>query len=211
MPGELLLEAYPLTWPDRPRTPASHRRNASFKLGLARSRDELIRELDLLEAKDVVVSSNVPVRRDGLPLAGAREPEDPGVAVYFDRLIPVRAANGLVLSHTRRPFVIACDTYRRVQYNLRAIGVTVEALRAIQRHGATEMLEQAFTGFAALPPAPAPERPWWLVLGVDVAADVDVVRHAYRELALRHHPDHGGDASRMAEINRAFQASGGRA
>jgi cytochrome c5 len=48
--------------------------------------------------------------------------------------------------------VIACDSYSTVRANMRAVGATVEALRAIQRHGATSLLERAFTGFAALPP-----------------------------------------------------------
>jgi hypothetical protein len=89
-------------------------------------------------AKEIVVSTNVPTRRDGLPYADAREPADPGVAVYF--------------THGKRQLVIACDSYSTVRANMRAVGATVEALRAIQRHGATSLLERAFTGFAALPP-----------------------------------------------------------
>lgn len=145
--------------------------------------------------RHVVISSNVPLRRDGLPLASATEPQDPGVAVYFER----RVGEAWV------PFVVACDTYERVKANLRAVGLTVEALRSIARHGATEMLEQAFTGFAALPPAtPADGPPWWVVLGVPQHAPADEVREAYRRLALEHHPDHGGDAERMVQINRAY-------
>jgi hypothetical protein len=51
------------------------------------------------------------------------------------------------LLHAREaPLVIACDSYTKVRWNMRACGATVEALRTIQRHGATELLERAFTG-----------------------------------------------------------------
>jgi hypothetical protein len=194
MTAERLLERYPLTWPEgRPRTRT--RRASRFELGFVDARDRLLDELRRLGARDVVISSNVPLRRDGLPVADAREPADPGVAVYFERRVGDRSV----------PFVIACDTYNRVKANLRAIGLTVEALRSIERHGASELLEQAFTGFAALPPAQLADPPWWVVLGVDQNADMDTIRGARNLLALAHHPDRGGDAERMAQINRAYE------
>ena len=42
------------------------------------------------------------------------------------------------------------------------------------------------------------------VLGVDAQADVDTIRHAYRELAREHHPDFGGDLRRMMSVNEAW-------
>lgn len=48
-------------------------------VALARLKEELGR----LGARYPVVSSNVELRRDGLPLSGRPEPHDPGVAVYF--------------------------------------------------------------------------------------------------------------------------------
>jgi curved DNA-binding protein CbpA len=42
------------------------------------------------------------------------------------------------------------------------------------------------------------------VLQVDPEADYDVIRAAYRVLAARHHPDAGGSAQRMAELNAAW-------
>lgn len=191
------IEAYPLTWPlSQPRTPSHRRRDSAFKVQIGRARDELLRELALLGARSIVLSSNLPVRRDGLPYADAREPQDPGVAVYFDRMV----------SQARRPFVLACDSYRKLVWNVRAIGMTAEALRTIERHGSTTMLEQAFTGFAALPAA-GRAKPWWEVLGVDSRATVEQARAAWVELAKLHHPDAGGDTARMAEINAAFDAA----
>jgi curved DNA-binding protein CbpA len=42
------------------------------------------------------------------------------------------------------------------------------------------------------------------VLQIDPSAEFDVIRAAYRVLAARHHPDVGGSAERMAELNRAW-------
>ncbi|MEP7113332.1 MAG: J domain-containing protein [Ilumatobacteraceae bacterium] len=42
------------------------------------------------------------------------------------------------------------------------------------------------------------------VLGVGRDATIDEVRSARRRLAAQFHPDHGGDAVRMGEINVAF-------
>jgi hypothetical protein len=188
---ETPIEAYPLTWPaGRPRTPVSRRRGGQFQVPFTQAREELLYSLSLLGASRVIISSNVPLRQDGLPRADSREPSDSGVAVYFQR--------------DKKPFVIACDTYNQVRQNLRAIGATVEALRSIQRHGASSMLEQAFTGFSALPPARTGEPSWWEVLGVPATATLDEIRAARDALALRNHPDMGGEHDVMAAVNRAF-------
>lgn len=188
------MERYPLTWPlGQKRTESNRRLRGAFKVGFATARDDLLHSLKLLGASGVILSSSVPVRLDGIPYASAREPDDPGVAVYFDRF---------TIESGTRSYVIACDTYAKVAANLRAIGATVEALRAIQRHGATSMLEQAFSGFAALPPA-FHETAWWDVLGVIKSATREQIIAAHRELTLIHHPDRGGDSARMGEINRA--------
>ena len=44
------------------------------------------------------------------------------------------------------------------------------------------------------------------MLGVSPDATLDEVRNARRRLAAEFHPDHGGDAVRMGEINVAFDA-----
>ncbi len=45
------------------------------------------------------------------------------------------------------------------------------------------------------------------VLGLDGDASADDVRAARRALARRHHPDQGGDADRMREVNQAADAA----
>ena len=46
----------------------------------------------------------------------------------------------------------------------------------------------------------------YAVLGISPDATLDEVRSARRKLAAQFHPDHGGDAVRMGEINVAFDA-----
>ncbi len=196
--GELLRAAYPLTWPDhQPRTaPETRRTSALFKASFGKARDELMAELGRLHARHVVLSTNIPLRRDGLPYADARQPEDPGVAVYFERL---RQPAWL-------PFVIACDVYSKVEWNLRAVGLTIESLRAIERHGSTSMMEQAFTGYSALPQHTTPPESWRVVLGFGLSQhpSPEALRARHREMAKTHHPDVGGSPDEMARINHAY-------
>jgi hypothetical protein len=190
------VEAYPLQWPaGRPRTDHWRRERSAFEVTLARARDDIIREVQLLVGKynspHTVISSNLALRNDGLPLARQpRTADDPGVAVYFTR-------KGKQLS-------FACDRWTKVEDNMRAIAKTIEALRGIDRWGTGDMLEAAFTGFVALP-APGAQKEWWEVLGVARLATAEECRHAYRRLAALHHPDRGGDATLMAQINAAYE------
>lgn len=198
----MTIERYPLTWPTgQPRT--TYRQPAKFDVDFARSRDELLNSLKLLSTRGVILSTNVPLRQDGLPYSNMPEPRDPGVAVYFDRNVKVDG------KWAWKPFVIACDHYSKVRWNVRAVWATVEALRSIRRHGATQMLEQAFTGFAALPPKLA-EQKWWEVFGISEHASPEEIREIYRLLALENHPDRGGDPVRMAAINKAYDLATGR-
>lgn len=185
---EIPKESYPLAWPQgQPRT--RWRGGSQFKQrGFGTIRDEMLHELHLLGASGVVLSSNLRTRLDGLPYADQREPDDPGIAVYFLR--------------KKKPYVIACDTFDRAWKNLRAIAGTVEALRAIERYGASSMLEQAFQGFAALP-AHAAEPSWWDVLGVRPEATLEEIDKAHERLVQQHNPDRGGDHDTMARVNRA--------
>jgi hypothetical protein len=133
----------------------------------------------------LVISTNIELRRDGLPYANRREPSDKGVAVYFD--------------YKRRPMCFACDRWDRIGDNIYAIAKTIEALRGIERWGSGSMVEQAFTGFVALP---APKSAYE-ILGIRVDASEEEIESAFRQKAKQLHPDAGGSASAMAELNEA--------
>lgn len=159
--------------------------------------DATQRVLDELQAMgfdrdDVVISTNVELRRDGLPMSNRRAPSDPGAAVYW-RKFTIR--NGRSESRC-----MAVDRYDRVEDNLAAIAATLDAMRSIERHGGAAILDRAFQGFAALP---APES-WWQVLGLSGPdAGPAEIRAAHRRLISEHHPDTGGDTDKAARINRA--------
>ena len=44
----------------------------------------------------------------------------------------------------------------------------------------------------------------WQTLGVERNADEDTVKKAYRKLAMKHHPDKGGDTEKFKEIQEAY-------
>jgi len=171
-----MTEAYPLQWPPHVKRTAPHRRQRSrFDVSPDRARRELRRESELL-GRYVVISTNVELRRDGEPYANRRAPSDPGVAVYFDR--------------KGEQVCVACDKHPAVWENMRAIGKTLEAMRGIERWGTSELLDQAFSGFTALPPpdqmspivAQAPSN-WWTVLGVAPDCPLAVAEAAWKALA----------------------------
>lgn len=213
-----MAEAYPLHWPEGwPRTP-EHRRDdgAKFRMGndaapktenayvsptkpvtferaLRLLRDELAR----LNAKSVVISTNLPLRLNGYPYSQQRRIDDPGVAVYF--------------VFKGKPMVMAQDAFTNIAANVRSLGLAVEAMRQLERHGGGTMMERAFAGFSALPPPEGskPKRPWWEVMRfpVDPAErellSVSEVEARFRTLAMRLHPDKGGTADAMAELSQA--------
>lgn len=185
--------AFPLFWPpDQARTRI--RRRAKFQVTTDVARRDMLLELQRLGALNVTVSTNIPLRRDGQPYADG-DPDDAGVAVYF--LLDQGAGQ---VEH-----VIACDAWDLVKDNYRAIAKTVEAVRGIERWGATELMKRMFSSFRMLRAAGPAPRAWHVVLDVPVDAPAAAIRDAYRELAKRHHPDNGGSHETMAEINRAFE------
>lgn len=185
------VEAYPLHWPlNKPRTQGYRRENSRFETSFTRARDQLINEVKLMGGKSLVISTNINLRRDGLPLAGQRAPEDPGVAIYFT-------------DKSGKQKCIACDRWRKVEDNLWAVAKAIDALRGIQRWGTGDMVEAAFAGFTALPAVPKKQQ-WFEVLEVSRRADASAVQAQYRSLALRHHPDRGGSHQKMAELNAAL-------
>lgn len=178
------IEAYPLHWPQGwPR--ARYTQTARFEASFAKARDGLFNEIKLLGGTHIVLSSNIPLRRDGIPYANQPQPADKGVAVYFLR--------------RGRSMVFACDRWNKVEDNIRAIEKTIEAIRGIERWGASEMMERAFTAFEALP---APKS-CWDILGLKPGASAADISAAYRSKARTAHPDAGGSEAAMAELNRA--------
>lgn len=180
---------YPLSWPAGWKR-TSFRTHSQFRVSEHRALSDLEHEVEMLGGTDLIISTNIRLRNDGLPYSSQKRLEDPGVAVYFKM--------------DGKDVTMAADQYVEIGDNYRAIGKTIECLRGIKRYGASDLLERAFMGFTQITHVPEPE--WWQVLGFeqDETLDLEFVRCRFHELAKEHHPDSGGDPEMMKLINAAW-------
>ena len=129
-------------WPSKP-TPSWSRQRGQFKAGWQKTLDLLERELNRLSAKDITVEGffrPADIRNDGWPKSSSR-PTQPGVILSF--------------STKQGRMVMPCDRYDNWESNLRAIALTLEALRAVERYGAVSEQQEQYTGWLKLPAASA--------------------------------------------------------
>lgn len=212
------ISRFPLQWPTGwKRTPYGQRRSAKFakikkqsfapavpggntytrtyneRLSVGDGVGRLAGELRRMGIRDGdwLISSNVPVRLDGLPYANAAQPQDPGVAVYFR------------MGAKREPRVLACDAWNRVADNIAAIAGHIGALRAIDRYG-VGTLEQAFAGYAAIP-VKTGGADWRAEMGFkpEERPSAEAIDARFKALARERHPDTGGSHEAMARLNEA--------
>lgn len=192
-----MTQAYPLTWPQGiDRTPRERRAASAFKTALDPALKNVTNSLRRFgeatgkKVSDVVISTNYTL--------GDRLPADPGVAVWF-------VWDG-------RERCIAVDRYPRIEHNLQAIHHVLEARVTEARHGGLRIVQQTFTGFVALP---APDmfggKTCWEILGIQPNAPRETIEAAFRDKARTLHPDAGGSAASMAELNSARDAAIGGA
>lgn len=168
-------------WP-REKTPPNKRKSSPFDVKYGRMLDDLERELRHLGASNVVIQAyfdRKDIRNDGWPRGSAR-PSEPGVIVGF-------------IKRGGQEISFPCDTYHNYESNLRAIGLTLAALRAIDRYGVTQHNEQ-YKGWAKLPPAPevmtGQSALAFLRLYSDIEPrDPESMDRAFRVAARRLHPD----------------------
>lgn len=163
-----------------------------FAGNFSHSRDMLLQQFRLMgvPSHSVVISSWLPLRRDGLPYAeqARRVLDDPGVAVYF--------------TLRKRQMVMARDVYDTPFDNLHSLKIAIEHLRGLERHGGATMMERAFEGFAALPD----QSGWRVVLGFkrdDIVTLADAEKR-YRDGAKLMHADSGGSHESMVKLNAAI-------
>lgn len=184
------VRVYPLTWPaERKRTLTGHhdgrkRWDATFTSAMA----DLQTELQAADIFHWILSSNLQPHTRGWDSVA-----DPGAAVWFNQQV----RGHWVLS------VLACDTYRTLIMNVKAIAMTLNRLRLIDDYG-VYTVDQAIQGAAYLA-LPGPEtpaaRPWQQVMAIDgepPKSSVEMVYY-YRFLAgkLQADPD------KLKELNVA--------
>lgn len=191
----MTINAHPLAWPaHRPRTEPHRRTWSKFKTSFGKARDECLGQIRTLGGRQPIISTNIPLRQDGLPYADRAQPKDSGVAVYF--------------TYRGKQMCFACDRWAKVDDNMHAIALTIEALRGVARWGTGDMMEAAFTGFAALPAPMTGRKPWRQVFGFGPDEQVSQLRleGAYRTARSDSHPDReGGDHETFIAVQAAYE------
>jgi hypothetical protein len=123
-------------WPGE-QTPSWKRQRSRFRASYARTLDGLERELNAIQAKDIVIQCFLElrdIRNDGWPRSSAR-PKQPGVIVTF--------------SQGKDAISMPCDTFEDWEQNLRAIALTLHSLRMVSQYGVSKHNEQ-YQGFKRL-------------------------------------------------------------
>jgi hypothetical protein len=198
MKGEFMesIRSYPLYWPESwPR--AKYQKQAKFgDHSVAKGRKVLQDQVRLFGGSDLIISSNLELKLDGMPKSNQRQPYDRGVAIFFKR--------------NKHDFALACDVYTTVEDNLWALCRTLDALRQIERDGSPALINRAFKGFAALP---APDqKKWWEVLGVAENASSEQIKQAFYAMARKYHPDNKetGDPALFRQAQEAYELALGK-
>lgn len=196
-------------WPaGRTATPAPSRVRGPFRMTYERIKAELLEELRKLGAREVVLLADADAAqftRYGELRVDAKM-RGPGIVLRF------------VDSDDRRQ-EYACDTYQHWHDNLRAIGLTLEALRGIDRWGAIAKGAQ-YEGMKALP-AQAGQGMTAEAAAALLVAYHPLARHltagavlddgrvfteAVRAARAETHPDKtGGDRARYDQVETARQ------
>lgn len=204
-----MIEAFPLQWPEGfSRTKPPERSKLRSKVwssegyhtiltisSAMQEIEEAARLLigrktwEVLKENECIISTNMRRRKnDGGIYANEKEPDDSGVAVYFMYEGQMRS--------------IACDKWLTVKENMHAIAKTIEAMRGIDRWGASDMLNRMFTGFIGIPEDAGLS--WPSILGVSPGAPAAQITKAYREKLKRVHPDTGGSEEETVILNEAY-------
>ncbi|HWQ32281.1 MAG TPA: molecular chaperone DnaJ [Blastocatellia bacterium] len=187
----------PITrWPRKP-TDSWRRQRSRFRAGYRDTLDLLERELNHLKAKDIIIElflTSKEIRNDGWPRSDAR-PTQPGVVLRF------RGKHGDV--------EMPCDTFTAWEDNLRAIGLSLRALRDVDRYGVTTGGEQ-YRGWTALPESTGGD-PLLKAAGLIVAnagagfttsgvlASSETLDSAFRAAIRNVHPDNPNGNAEVAQ------------
>jgi hypothetical protein len=208
-------------WP-KPPTPRTAQTGGAFKSSYDRTFADLARELDLINARaaraEFDMTPQMFRRLDSRPYAT-------GLGITSHRVLVAFERGALSL-------VFACDRYQHWLANLRAISLTLAALRAVDRYGATG--GEQYVGFkrlgggggnGATPPdsEPVPMTPeeaaatlvqydpTAITLGAAGRAALarSIAQHAHIFTAVigivlkAVHPDHGGTTDAFQAVRRA--------
>jgi hypothetical protein len=170
-------------WPN----PRIAHKAAQFKAGWLNTLDMLEHELGKLRAHDIVIQIEDPEGIKGIR-------NDGSYRIVSKSHYPNKAGVILTFESPKGSISMPCDRYDDWQDNLRAIALSLEALRPVDRYGVTRGNEQ-YRGWAQIePPSNGMDREKALeviasILGAPRDA-VDANPAAFvREARIRYHPD----------------------
>lgn len=176
--------------------PTTYRGTSRFKSAWNATLGLLERELDLLKAESAILMVDVPA--SAITMAGSLKgdvsPKSPRVVLLIER------KNGRSLRYP-------CDKFDNWRANVRAIALSLEALRKVDSYGVTGSGEQ-YRGWEALP-APgatfssAGEAREFLRSIIGSTFDAVPILAAIRECERRTHPDAGGDVEKFKKVQQA--------
>ena len=203
--------------------PPSARRRSQFDSTWSATLALLAREIKALDGRNVAIEADVTerdIRNDGMLRANAR-PETPAVVVAFET-----RQHGALLYRCDRFITgwrLGSEGVESWQHNVRAIALTLESLRAVDRYGATETGQQ-YAGFKALPAGRATpastmtEDEAWSIIGSYQPRSIREFRHehtaaelaaAYKAARIANHPDkRDGDHELWHQVGEAARVLG---
>jgi hypothetical protein len=182
-----------------------HPKRSPFRTTYGKTLDLLDRELLFLQARDVVIQldcSERDIRNDGMPRSDCR-PRSAAVVLSFES----KKSGG--------PMQFPCAAFTSWQDNIRAIALSLESLRQVDRYGVTQHAEQ-YRGWSKLagPAEPA-------VMTATQAAELlvtfgggdsaEILRYfaafqeAFKRAKVATHPDRNGGSEGQF---KAVQAAG---
>jgi hypothetical protein len=190
-----------VTWPG---VATQARKNAQFRSSYQQTSEAFAYEMFKYKASNIVLEMYVTEReiRNNGWLRSEATPSHPGVIVSFTSTI----AGGAV----RFP----CDTFLDWRDNLRAIALSLEMLRRLDRYGVTKRAEQ-FAGWKALPSHTEPtlsqeaaakiiEENTFGYLWDLILSEPDYAKRAVRAAVNATHPDkNNGDRTEYDRVERA--------
>ena len=100
-----------------------------------------------------------------------------------------------------QPFHLRMNKQHRAVDNLRVLFLAIKAMRLNDLRGLTDTIQQAYLQL----PSPATKRDPYEILGIRPDSTLEFAEMVYLGLAKKFHPDNGGDAKQMQQINEAIE------